>query len=307
MDNQLDKKRIVLFIIFAYGLSWLVALLIYLRGGLVDSPELVPGISEALLLIGGLYMIGPALAHILTRLVTREGWREVGLRPHFKRSWRYWLLAWGGTFVLVLLGAGIYFGLFPRQFDSDLTFVQETMNSLAANGQSIPLPPALFLGLLVLAGGILAPLIPINIYGMLGEEFGWRVYLQPKLMPLGPRRAMLWLGLIWSVWHWPLLLMGHAYGLDYPGAPWLGLLTFTWLTFVFGIFLGWLTHRAESVWPAVIGHAVHNGVTGVSAVLVLGSANPLLGPTTAGVIGGLGLTLVALWLFFKADWDPVGG
>ena len=172
-------------------------------------------------------------------------------------------------------------------------------------GKTIPLPLAVFLTLLVIAGGILAPIIPLNIYGMLGEEFGWRAYLQPKLMPLGHRKAMVWLGLIWSVWHWPLLLMGHAYGLEYPGAPWLGLIAFTWLTFVFGIFLGWLTYRAGSVWPAVIGHAVHNGVTGVSAALVLGVANPILGPTTAGFVGSIGFSLVALWLLFKADWGGV--
>ena len=304
MNQQLDKKRIIIFIAIAYGFSWLVALLIYWRGGLANSPEIFPGITEAFLLMGGLYMVGPAVAHLLTRLMTQEGWQNLGLRPYLKRGWRYWLLAWLGTFVLVLAGATLYFVILPQNFDGNLTAVQEMIDTLAANGQTIPFSPVALLAVQVILGGLIAPLIPLNIYGMLGEEFGWRAYLQPKLMPIGGRSAMIWMGLIWSVWHWPLLLMGHAYGLDYPGAPWLGLITFTWLTFVLGVFLGWLTWRAGSVWPAVIGHAVHNGITPASTLLLINTANPLWGPTTAGLIGSFGFSLVALWLLLKADWQP---
>ena len=46
---------------------------------------------------------------------------------------------------------------------------------------------------------LIAPLI--NSIPILGEEFGWRAYLQPKLMPLGGRTAILLTGVIWGVWH----------------------------------------------------------------------------------------------------------
>ena len=67
-----------------------------------------------------------------------------------------------------------------------------------------------------------------------------------------------------------------------------------------GLFLGWLTLRSGSIWPAVIGHTVNN-VVGLSLVplLLKGQPNPLLGPTAASLLGGIGLTLFGLWLFYR--------
>jgi membrane protease YdiL (CAAX protease family) len=105
------------------------------------------------------------------------------------------------------------------------------------------------------------------------------------------------MGLIWGVWHWPVILMGHNYGLDYPGAPFLGPLAMVWFTLVLGTFLGWVTLKARSVWPAVIGHAAVNGMANLGVIFVQGEPNPLLGPLPVGLIGGAGFTVVALLLF----------
>jgi membrane protease YdiL (CAAX protease family) len=149
----------------------------------------------------------------------------------------------------------------------------------------------------VIQAMLISPLI--NGLATFGEEFGWRAYLQPKLMPLGGRKAMLWMGLIWGVWHWPVIWMGHNYGLDYAGAPYLGSLAMVWFTLVLGIFLGWLTVKAGNVWPAVIGHAAINGMANLGAIFVQNAPNPLLGPAPVGLIGGLGFTLVALLIWFS--------
>ncbi len=139
---------------------------------------------------------------------------------------------------------------------------------------------------------ILAPLI--NGLATLGEEFGWRAYLLPRLMPLGSHKAMVLLGIIWGVWHWPVIAMGYNYGLDYPGAPWPGLLAMVWFTFVFGTFLGWLTLKAGSVWPAVIAHASINGIGAIGTLLAQGQPNPLLGPTPIGLVVSIPFTVLAL-------------
>jgi uncharacterized protein len=120
-------------------------------------------------------------------------------------------------------------------------------------------------------------------------------------MPLGGRKAMLLMGLIWGVWHWPIILMGHNYGLDYPGAPFLGPLAMTWFCLVIGIFLGWVTLKSNSVWPAVIGHAAVNGIAGMGIIFTQGTPNPILGPLSVGIIGGLGFTLVALLIYFSPN------
>ena len=87
---NVDTRRIVVYLAWAFGLAWITSLIIYLTGGLRDSPVLFPGtgITLAFVLLAGPVMWAPALAHILTRLLTREGWRDVGLRPRLKRGWQ---------------------------------------------------------------------------------------------------------------------------------------------------------------------------------------------------------------------------
>ena len=90
-----NKKRLFIFLAFAFGISWLTALVIFLTGGLVNSPELVPGtgISLALVLLASVYMWGPALANIITRAITKAT-RSMDRR--FKTGWKYWLAGWFG-------------------------------------------------------------------------------------------------------------------------------------------------------------------------------------------------------------------
>ena len=299
MIDAKKRTRILIFITLAYGLSWAVGLVVYLRGGLVSSREIAPGITEAFLLISFGYMLGPAFANVLTRLLTGEGWRDMGLRPNLRRQARWWLLAWLGTAALLLAGLAVYFLAFPGNFDPNFSLVAELLAEVeASTGRPAPFSPAVFLALQFVQALLLAPVL--NLVNIFGEEFGWRAYLQPRLMPLGFRKAMLWMGLIWGIWHWPLLAMGHAYGLTYPGAPWLGMLVFTWFIFVTGTFFGWLAIRGGSLWPAVIAHATLNGLAPAALFLVQGSPNPLLGPSAAGLVAGIALSVVALWLLLRA-------
>lgn len=292
--SRLDTRRIVIFLLIAFGLAWADGLVIYQTGGLADSPELIPGtgITLALVLLATIYMWAPAVAHIVTRWVTGEGWQDSYLKPHFKRGWPYWLVGWFAPALLTILGAGLFFALFPHTFDPELT----QLAALLPQAEGFE-SPNLWLIVLAQAGvGILAaPLI--NGLFTFGEEFGWRAYLQPKLMPLGLRPMFLVMGLIWGVWHWPVIAMGHNYGLDYPGAPWLGMLAMLWFTFLTGTFLGWITWRGGSVWPAVIGHGALNGIASLGILFVRGQPNPLLGPLPVGVIASLPWLLGVGWIW----------
>jgi membrane protease YdiL (CAAX protease family) len=234
------------------------------------------------------YMWAPALAHILTRLITREGWHDTYLRPR-RTSWPYWIAAWFIPSIMTILGAGLFFVVFRQYFDPSLKMLSET---LATSGQTIPASLWTIVIIQTFSGVMIAPLI--NSVFTFGEEFGWRAYLQPKLMPLGRRKAILLIGLIWGVWHWPIIAMGHNYGLEYPGAPWLGMLMMVWVTIGLGTFLGWLTIRAGNVWPAVIGHAAINGISGLAAFALQGHPNLLLGPYPTGIIGSAAWALLTL-------------
>lgn len=298
MNQTLDKKRIIIFLAFAFGIAWAVALVVYLTGGLVNSPQLGnSGITLAFVLVAVLYMAAPTLANVLTRLVTGEGWRNAMLRPRLRIEWPYWLAAWFAPGLLTILGAVVYFLFFPQYFDPSLSVLRNMIDA-QASAQGGPAPEMnlwLIVALQALQAMLIAPLI--NGLATFGEEFGWRAYLQPKLMPLGGHKAMLLMGVIWGVWHWPVIAMGHNYGLDYTGAPWLGMLAMTWFCLLAGTFLGWASLRAGSVWPAVFGHAAINGISGIGMLVVLGTPNLLLGPMPVGLIGSVGYLLIAALIF----------
>ena len=162
-------------------------------------------------------MWGPALGNLLTRLITHEGKQDLFLQFNFKRGWRYWLIAWFAPGIFIILGAALFFLFFPQYFDSGF---QSLRMQITLAGQD---PETVNIAQLILVQSFLAILIApiLNALLTFGEEFGWRGYLLPKLLGLGARKALLISGIIWGVWHWPIIAMGYNYGSGYFGAPWL--------------------------------------------------------------------------------------
>ena len=91
-----------------------------------------------------------------------------------------------------------------------------------------------------------------------GEELGWRGYLQGVLIArLGALHGITLLGLMWSLWHLPVQLAGY----NYPDHPLLGSFVLSPLELVgISFFLGWLTLRSGSFWPAAIAHGAGNSI-----------------------------------------------
>lgn len=298
------KRRILIFLGFAFGIAWVIGLIIFLTGGLIHSPVLIPGsgitLAGVLLALG--YMMAPTLANILTRLITREGSHALYLRPHIRLGWLYWIAAWIVPAVLTLLGAALFFLLFPQYYDPALSTLHDLLAKSVPAATLAQINLWSIVAIQIAQAVILAPLL--NGLFTFGEEFGWRAYLLPKLLPLGTRTAVIALGVIWGVWHWPIIAMGHNYGLNYPGAPWSGMLMMVWFTLVTGTFLCWVTLRSGSVWPAVIGHAAINGIAGIGALFVQGQPDPLLGPLPVGLIGSIPWVIVALWILLRLKSAP---
>jgi membrane protease YdiL (CAAX protease family) len=124
----------------------------------------------------------------------------------------------------------------------------------------------------------------------LGEEIGWRGLLVPELAKrYSFTTTSLITGVIWAIWHFPVLIFS-----DYnnAGAPlWFGLICFTVLVIAISFVLTWLRLKSGSLWPAVLFHASHN-------TFIQGIFTPLTGTTalTPYVIDefGIGLALVAV-------------
>ncbi len=98
----------------------------------------------------------------------------------------------------------------------------------------------------------------------LGEEYGWRYYLQPLLQKkFGLRTGVIILGVLWGIWHFPLdfLYYSTETGLAMAAAQ---LVTCIPLA----VFFAWAYMKTQNIWVPVILHFLNNNL---SAILSGGS------------------------------------
>jgi membrane protease YdiL (CAAX protease family) len=286
MISRIDRKRIFIFVGITYGIAIAAALVIFFNGG--SKSDFTP-VTPLAIIFAYSIAYAPALANIATRLITREGWSNTFLRPNLRRGWPFYLAAWLLPLMAIIVGGSIYYLLFPGKFDLSMTFARETGKILATDTlASVIGRKSLENFITVLFGAVLL---------FIGEEFGWRAYLLPKLMPLGSRKAILLTGAIWGVWHWPMIFMGFNYGSGYWGAPVVGPLLFVLIILSPNILFSWVTLRTGSVWPACIAHAENNAFSTLMLLFLRGEPNVLIGPNVEGIVGCLGYILIALPIF----------
>ena len=284
-DKTMVIKRLVWFVALTFAITWVIFGQIPWRGLTYGT-----GVSIYIVMAG---MFVPALCNLLTRLITGEGFANLLLRPNFKGHTKDYLLVFFGPTALLLLSAALYFLVMPGSFDSQLTFLQEPATRTGV------LSARTLLLITILQVVIICPII--NIIPTLGEELGWRAYLLPKLRLLLPDRAALVVtGIIWGLWHAPVIVMGHNYGTSYTGYPWLGILMMVVFCVWLGIIEGYMTIKLNSVIPAAMIHSTVNAGAGLPILMAQSGSNPLLGPTITGLIGGLPFILTALILLKKA-------
>lgn len=90
-----------------------------------------------------------------------------------------------------------------------------------------------------------------------GEEVGWQGFLVPQLFRVtGFTQTALLRGVIWSLWHFPLILGGIYGPQDTP--VWYRLVCFTVTMTGISFAFAWLGLRSGSLWPGVFMHAMHN-------------------------------------------------
>lgn len=287
MNKNQNVKRILIFLAFAFGIPWAVALVLTLIGMAKSSP------IQAISLANTVFILTPWLANVATRLITKEGWGNLMLRPNFKRGWPFYLGVWLLPLVATVVGGAAFYLLFPGSFDPNLGVLQKLLESTPAAAAINP-----WLILLSMVISIVLISTPINMVASMGEEVGWRAYLLPKLVErfADTRKAALLTGIIHGVWHWPLLYMGISLT---PGATVFSPVVYVLFTCAMSVLLSWAVIRSGSVWPAALGHGAINGVSPLPGYLLKGAPISLLGPDVTGVIGGIGYTILALVLLIN--------
>ncbi|MEW6726610.1 MAG: CPBP family intramembrane glutamic endopeptidase [Bacillota bacterium] len=273
-----DKRGIIWFLVLTFGLTWAVEFGVFYSG-------LNPGQAGGIAVLT-LVMFFPALsAFIVRKFVTREGFGDAGLRVGIKK---YYLAAWFGMPLMTLVSLGLALALGLAQWDLSLSGMAKFL------GSEQPVPPSpIDPRLMILANAVGAILIApwINIIPSFGEEFGWRGFLQVKLAHLGRFRAYLYTGLIWGVWHAPIIAKGH----NYPDHPYLGIGAMIIFCVLLAFIFGWLRDASGSVWVAALAHGSLNASAGLP-YMVTRDFNTLLGPALTGLTGWIVMTLAVAWL-----------
>ena len=297
--NNFKKQnliRILVYVGITFFLSWgYCFLLLYpiLNG---ESLTGVPSIIAQLMTAAVMFF--PAVGVLLTRLVTREGFKNSWLRLNLKSNIKLYLLAWFGPGVLTFLGMGLYFLLFPKELDLSFSYFIATLESAGAPMETLPIPIGLLMAIQCVQGLLMAP--ALNFVTCFGEEWGWRGYLLPKLSTLMPTvPTMLVSGVIWGLWHAPLTAVGHNYGLGYPGFPFTGIAMMCLFCIVLGIFLSYVTLKTGSCIPAVLAHGAINGIAAIGIYFTATGGNPFIGPAPTGIIGLIPFILVAIIMVIR--------
>jgi membrane protease YdiL (CAAX protease family) len=228
MTSKKDcAKRLGIYLLIAFAFG---ALLIVLRKPMESSQTVSFIVAE-------LFCASPAIASLITRAVTREEFRDMKLHLNLTGNLRYYLLA----FALPCIGvAAMYLVPVTAAGHSSWLSGFTLTNVLAC--------------VMILAGQ--AALVSV---GLLGEELGWRGYMNQKMQPLfGTAGTCLIGGIVWGAWHFPIDIANYLAGsgtLRYSLETAFGRLA---LLTCFGVFLMWLTQKTGSVFPAVVAHFIYN-------------------------------------------------
>ena len=268
------RRGIATYLVIAFGGAWLCWAIPLGLGISVRSP-----LFQLAVLPGG---FAPAIAAVIVRKwITGEGFADAGLHLHLSK-WRYYAVALILPYVVV--AAIIAEASWTGSGQPDLSLLR-ALRALVPSGTRLParLPVALRLGMpiqFMMTAVIASPVL-------WGEEFGWRGYLQRRWFVQRPLHAAVATGIVWSVWHFPLLLRGY----DYPESPLLGLFVFPVDAVFLSIIFGWLYHATGSIWAPSLAHAATNAI-GVSLTMLL-----FLGGSKLLFVGYLGVL----------SWIPLGG
>ncbi len=284
-----NRKGIATFLLITFGVTYAVEGALGLAGFRWEG---VPPLLGQYLIIAVMWV--PALAAGLTlRFVHREGLAGAYLRFGPLKPYLFSILIIPLVFALVyaltwLLGLG--------RPDWGLEFFQAQLVEMGADLTGMP-PAGQILSFLFLSSLVTGP--TLNALFAFGEELGWRGYLLPRLMPLGKPKAYLLLGLIWGLWHAPLILMGF----NYPGYPLAGVVWMCALTLSIGIFINEMTLRYRSSILAGVIHGAFNGQAYGIWRILFPTAHPLLGGM-AGLVGILVFALLGLWTLRRFSHRP---
>lgn len=263
-----EKKSVIAFLIITFALSS-VCYVIWIGGGEAESAT---GIA-------GILMWCPAVAAFIVR---GKYYKKEKLLGWNKCKLSFILAAIFAPIIYLGLSYGIYWLVNKASFTGNIDSFTTVASSYTdkVNSGSV----AIVITLIVL--------IFSSIIAAAGEEIGWRGFLLPQMTKIwNVKAAVIVSGLIWAVWHMPIMIAG----LYMPGTPiWYQLPMFLIEVIAITVIMSVLRLKSKSVWPAILLHASHNYVDQVICRTFTDSINSTYYVGETGVITVVVSILVAI-------------
>ena len=255
-------KNVKLYISIAYGLIWGAGLVFYLSGTNVAS------FAGATQLLASFCMFIPLVATLICQKSSKEPLlRNVGI------SWkvnRWWFFGWLIVPLIPLL---------------TILFTHWTIG-LSFNVPGVPF------GFMNKPVGMVAG-VTINALFAFSEEIGWRGYLLKQFEGKNFLTTSIIIGIIWGLWHAPLILLGH----NYPQHPQWGVLMMVVMSIPLSFIIQYFRVKSGSVIVAAVMHGTFNALAGMAYIFIdMNNWNDLI-DASCGLTGICSLLVVAIALF----------
>ncbi|MEQ8405466.1 MAG: CPBP family intramembrane glutamic endopeptidase [Oceanicaulis sp.] len=272
---------IAVYLIVSFAFSWSIALLLHQAGGFAGTGQMAAAYLFA-------FMFGPAVGALAAAgLFDRSRfWAALSLRPWRWRPVIVWtLIAW--VLGIGLCAAGLAVTLMVSGEAPADAAERLVATARAAGVEDLPLSADMLL-LITLLVNVPVGIVINTVLITANEELGWRGWLQPRLAGLGFWPSALVIGLIWGVWHAPIVLMGH----NYPGLGWIGVALMCVFTTGLTPYIALIRERSANVVPAGAFHGAVNAVAGVTLLFAPDPSWP-----NNGLLGAAGLSVLYLgWI-----------
>lgn len=283
-----SKKQFAIYLTIAFAVAYILEII----GGVYKNN----GNDMMFSLFMGLVMFVP----LFSTIAVKASFREMGWKPRFKGNFKLIFFSLLIPAVCAILGAVIFYLIFPNAFDTDITSLAQAAGpdayeTMKAEGTT----PLMLIITSEVAATTYAPFMSALV--TIGEETGWRGFMYPYLKEhFGKTKGRIIGGFIWGAWHWPVMLVcGYEYGKNYIGAPVLGLIVFCVFTIIAGILLDYVYEKSGTIWMAALLHgAINANNVFFYTTKEEYSHLSILGPTLIGIISGIPLLVIGIYISY---------
>lgn len=301
MNTTTMTKKVQQYLLISYAFAILIGLVLHFFG-LYGADMTNPKYQTGILMIALLLMPSPAFAVLI---IEKFQWNTIIERYDLNLKKAVWkdilimTLSMALLIPLILLGLTYVLGdLLNISGIGNVVTSNEALTAVyvekygEAIQSSLNLPPGNPL-LTLLPTGIMSSIIAgFTINGLvgLGEELGWRGLLMNEWQRLGWHRMNIMTGIVWGLWHSPIILLGH----NYPSYPILGIAMMVVLCISMSYLFAWSRLVGQSVLAPAILHGCFNALAMTIAVLISHS-HELIGGAV-GLVAALSIYLTYLIL-----------